>query len=98
MGKISWTRDGFTWFISIDLWTIKKGVITKLNGTNSIIRGDNNASPNSLIDIHHQCEELDQPICGVEDKRIHKNVPVLFRGMIFVNVGDYLHPRSETSY
>ncbi len=62
-------------------------LITRLNGTNSIIEGDKNASPNSLVDIHHQCEELDQPIRGVKDERIHRNVLVLFKGMILVDVG-----------
>jgi hypothetical protein len=62
-------------------------LITRPNGTNSIIGGNKNASPYSLVDIHHQCKELDRPICGVEDERIHRNMLVNFKGMIIVDVG-----------
>ncbi len=59
-------------------------MITRLNGT---IGGENNVGFDSLLDIYHHYEQLDQPIHGVEDEKIHKNVPIFLKGMIFVDVG-----------
>ncbi len=40
-----------------------------------------------LFYVGHSYEELNQAICGIQNKGINKDVPILFIKMIQINVG-----------
>jgi hypothetical protein len=40
-----------------------------------------------FVQVSHGCEELNQAICGIQNKGINQNVPILVIKMIQINVG-----------
>ncbi len=58
-------------------WWDKVGIVkTKVSNENGI----------SLAYVSHSCEQLNQTIYGIQNKKNNKDVPILFMGMIQINV------------